>query len=87
MKDANGKDYFDFNLKPADEYETLKHFFDDVKKQAYSISFLGITEKFINEAVEEGKLYLFKIWNKDFSSFSKGKTEFTHNVLESFVCR
>ena len=73
LKDANGKDYFDFNLKPADEYETLKHFFDDVKKQAYSISFLGITEKFINEAVEEGKLYLFKIWNKDFSSFSKGK--------------
>lgn len=31
-----------------------------------------VSESFINQLVDQGKLYLFKIWNKDFSKFSKG---------------
>src|SRR5699024_2766470 len=35
-------------------------------------SFTDISEEYINKLVEEGKLYLFRIYNKDFSSYSKG---------------
>ena len=31
-----------------------------------------VSSLYINQLVDEGKLYLFRIWNKDFSEFSKG---------------
>ncbi len=63
---------FQFKFKHSSEYSRLSEFFAEVPQQGYKISFRNVSERFINQLVDEGKLYLFKIWNKDFSTFSKG---------------
>lgn len=63
---------FNFKFKPSSEYEKLSHFFAEVPSQGYKCSFRNVSVSFINQLVDEGKLYLFQIWNKDFSEYSKG---------------
>src|SRR5690606_5520383 len=45
----------------------------EVSHQGYKLHFENISEAYINQLVDEGKLYLFKIHNKDFSQHSKGR--------------
>lgn len=61
------------NLKSSLEYVSYKEFTDDVTKLAYSIQYNYISDEMIRELEEQGNLYLFQIYNKDFSSHSKGK--------------
>lgn len=63
---------FNFHFSPSSEYKKLSQFFAEVPSQGYKIAFRKVSESFINQLVDEGKLYLFQIWNKDFSEFSKG---------------
>lgn len=63
---------FEFQFRPSSEYEKLSQFFGEVPAQGYRLSFRNVSVSFINKLVDEGKLYLFQIWNKDFSTFSKG---------------
>lgn len=63
---------FPFHFSPTDTYEDISGFYREVEQQGYMLSIRNVAESYINQLVEEGKLYLFKIWNKDFSSFSKG---------------
>ena len=63
---------YEFEFKPSKEYKDFKEFTDHINEQAYQISFESVSRKYIDELVDEGKLYLFKIWNKDFSPYSKG---------------
>ena len=63
---------FNFKFKPSSEYEKLSQFFAEVPSQGYKCSFRNVSVSFIKQLVDEGKLYLFQIWNKDFSEFSKG---------------
>lgn len=62
----------DFKFKQSSDYENFKDFTDDIDSQAYQLSFEEISFAKIQSLVDEGKLYLFKIWNKDFSTYSKG---------------
>lgn len=55
-----------------DAKHDLKLFFKESKNQCYSVGFERIPAEYINGLVENGDLYLFQIWNKDFSKFSKG---------------
>ena len=68
------EDWKHFNFKFSDtfSYQDLSGFYREVEHQGYKINFSNITDAYINELVEEGKIYLFKIYNKDFSPFSKG---------------
>lgn len=63
---------YNFKFKQSTEYEKLSHFFAEIPLQGYLLYFKQVSEEFINKLVDEGKLYLFKIWNKDFSNHSKG---------------
>ena len=63
---------YNFTFKNASEYKSFQEFLDDVNSQAYQISYDNISKKQIMELVENGYLYLFKIYNKDFSKYSKG---------------
>ena len=72
LKKSDGSNYFNFKFKPASEYNTLNDFFLDIKAQAYSVFFIDIPTSYIDELVEKGNLYLFQIYNKDFSEHSKG---------------
>ena len=68
------EDWKNFNFKFSDtsEYADISGFYREVEQQGYKITFKNIDEEFINTLVNEGKLYLFQIYNKDFSTFSKG---------------
>lgn len=63
---------FDFKLKPSAEYTKLSDFYHDITNQRYKVSFRPISVTYIDSLVESGKLYLFQIYNKDFSEYSKG---------------
>lgn len=64
---------YPFAFKPNEQYESLDEFYKDIDAQTYKISFKKVSEKYINELVDAGKIYLFQIYNKDFSAYSKGK--------------
>lgn len=64
---------YGFIFKETNEYRNIGEFYNDVKMQGYNVSFVDVSESFINEQIEAGNLYLFRIYNKDFSEKSKGK--------------
>lgn len=72
LKKSDGSNYFNFKFKAASEYNSLNDFFLDIKAQAYSVFFIKVPTSYIDELVEKGNLYLFQIYNKDFSEHSKG---------------
>lgn len=64
---------FDFKFSPTKSYPDISYFYKEMESQAYKLWFKEISESYINQCIEEGKLFLFQIYNKDFSQFSKGK--------------
>lgn len=72
--EKDGFKYKDFNFifSKSDAYEKLSDFFRDVEWQSYRIKFRKISVSYINDLVKSGKLYLFKIYNKDFSTGKDG---------------
>ena len=68
------KDWKNFGFKFSDTstYEDLSAFYREVEQQGYKVSFTNVSVSYIDKLVSEGKMYLFLIYNKDFSEFSKG---------------
>lgn len=63
---------FDFKFSETSTYEDLSDFYREVEKQGYKVSFRNVSANYIDTLVDKGKLYLFQIYNKDFSPYSKG---------------
>lgn len=63
---------YKFTFKNASEYKSFPEFLYHVNSQAYQISYDNISKKQIMELVDNGYIYLFQIYNKDFSKYSKG---------------
>lgn len=63
---------FNLEFKKTEEYSNWKEFTDHINMQGYKITFRNIAVDYIDSLVEEGKIYLFQIYNKDFSPHSKG---------------
>lgn len=63
---------FNFQFSDTKTYDDLSGFYREVEQQGYKITFRNISETYVNQLVDEGKIYLFKIYNKDFSPYSKG---------------
>ncbi len=63
---------FGFRFSDTNSYEDLSGFYREVEQQGYKITFRNVSVDYINQLVDEGKIYLFQIYNKDFSPFSKG---------------
>lgn len=63
---------FGFHFSETKTYEDISGFYREVEQQGYMLSFHPVSSSYINKLVDEGKLYLFRIWNKDFSEFSNG---------------
>lgn len=63
---------FGFQFSNTDTYEDLSGFYREVEQQGYKITFRNVSVDYIHSLVEEGKIYLFQIYNKDFSPYSKG---------------
>lgn len=63
---------FGFQFSETKTYEDISGFYREVEQQGYMLSSHHVSAAYINQMVDEGKLFLFRIWNKDFSEFSKG---------------
>jgi CRISPR-associated protein Cpf1 len=63
---------FNFQFSDTSTYNDLSDFYREVEQQGYKISFRDVSVEYIDKLVSEGKLYLFQIYNKDFSPYSKG---------------
>lgn len=65
--------HFDFQFSETKSYQDLSGFYREVEHQGYKITFKNIDVAHIENLVNEGKMYLFQIYNKDFSRYAKGK--------------
>ena len=63
---------FDFKFSDTSTYQDISEFYREVEQQGYKMSFRKVSVDYIKSLVEEGKLYFFQIYNKDFSAHSKG---------------
>ena len=64
--------HYDFKWKETNKYKDISEFYHDVKISCYEVKYDKVNWKTLLKFVEEGKLYLFQIYNKDFSAHSKG---------------
>lgn len=65
--------YFNFHFRKTSDYADVSEFYKDVAEQGYNLAFDKIKASYINEKISSGDLYLFEIYSKDFSTFSKGR--------------
>lgn len=72
IKKHNEWSNYGFVFKDTLEYNDIGEFYRDVKNQGYSINFSKVSETYIDSCIDSGALYLFQIYNKDFSPYSKG---------------
>ncbi len=63
---------FDFIFDDSKNYKSFADFTDDINRQAYQLKIVKISKAYIDQLVNDGKLYLFQIYNKDFSPYAKG---------------
>ena len=63
---------FGFEFSPTESYNDISEFYREISDQGYSVSFNKISKNYVDELVENGYIYLFQIYNKDFSKYSKG---------------
>lgn len=74
LKSYAGTAMFDYSeLKASESYDNLNDFYADVNRQNYRVFWSSIPKQKIDELVEDGRMYLFQIYNKDFSPKSTGK--------------
>lgn len=65
--------FFDFDFLPTNSYNSINEFYSDIEQQGYKIDFKQVPVSLINKLNEGGLLYVFKLVNKDFSPYSKGR--------------
>ena len=76
-KDAINRhpDWSKFNFQFADTkaYEDIAGFYRDIANQAYKITFSDIPVRQINDWIDNGQLYLFQLYNKDYAEGAHGR--------------
>lgn len=63
---------FGFKFTETEKYNDIREFYKEVADQGYKITYSDVPSEYIDNLVNCGKLYLFQIYNKDFSPYSKG---------------
>ncbi len=63
---------FNFKFSQTESYEDSSGFYKEVESQGYKITFKEVSESYINSLVDSGKLFLFQIYNKDYSTGNDG---------------
>ena len=64
---------FNFQFSETSSYKDISDFYHEAGSQGYKLSFDKIKVEYIEEKIKTGELYLFQIYNKDFSKRSKEK--------------
>ncbi|MBR0418042.1 MAG: type V CRISPR-associated protein Cas12a/Cpf1 [Erysipelotrichaceae bacterium] len=77
---------FEFDFKETGDYNSLDEFYADVEKSNLFLKWDYVSNDEVNDLVDDGSLYLFRIYNKDFSGHSTGKpNNFTRYFLNLFT--
>ncbi len=71
----------ELSFKFKEKYDSYLEFVEDVKKQAYSVRKLYISENVFDSLVERGVLLKFKIHNKDLSRLDKTTRKNIHTLI------
>ena len=66
---------FNFKFSPTEQYKDISDFFREVSDQGYKVDFKKVSAAVISQMVKEGRLYLFQIYRKDMSEYSKGNLD------------
>ena len=61
-----------YDIHYKKRYNSVDELYKQLNGDLYAISFTYVSVSFIEQLVSEGKMYLFQIYNKDFSEYSKG---------------
>lgn len=61
-----------YSDEKINSYTSIDEFYSEINLNLYKITFRNVSVDYIDSLVEEGKIYLFQIYNKDFSPYSKG---------------
>lgn len=64
--------HYDFCWKNSSDYNDISEFYNDVMNSCYAIHKIFINKQAIDSLVENGKIYLFQIYNKDFAEKATG---------------
>lgn len=64
---------YQFKYKSPEEYSDINEFLSELTPNTYKMEFTKIPAEYIKKLVDDGKLYFFQIYSKDFSEFAKGK--------------
>ena len=67
------KKNYELKWKNPKSYKSIGEFFEEIYKQTYKVKFVGINKEYLNKKVEKGEVYLFQIYNKDFSPNASGR--------------
>lgn len=83
MRSYTSTAIYDVSQIAATQYERLDAFYKDINNICYNISFVSLAAAKVDEWVADGKLYLFKIYNKDFAPGRSGTKNLHTLYLES----
>ena len=64
---------YQFKYKSPEKYSDVNEFLSELTPSTYKMEFTKIPAEYIKKLVDDGKLYFFQIYSKDFSEFAKGK--------------
>jgi hypothetical protein len=73
LENDNWNKMYNFNFSRTDLCMGIDGFYGEVDKQGYKIEFVPINKIILDKLVEEGKVYLFEIRNKDNQSGKTGR--------------
>lgn len=63
--------FYDFSGLKS-HYYRIDEFYKDVNELLYKVTFTPVSVDYIHKLVKDGKMYLFQLYNKDFSEYSTG---------------
>ncbi|MCL1797461.1 MAG: type V CRISPR-associated protein Cas12a/Cpf1 [Eggerthellaceae bacterium] len=58
---------FGFKFSETSSYKDIAGFYTEVQQQGYKLRFIDIDAFYVDQLVDDGKIYLFQIYNRDFS--------------------
>lgn len=79
--------YFKFQFSKTEDYPDVSYFYKEVSDQGYNIDFKRIKRRYIDDKILNGELFLFEIYNKDFSPHSKGKPNLHTSYWRLAFCK
>ena len=74
-----GTDIFEYGTL-NNNYKSLDEFYKEVNEASYKVGFTNISQSYIDDKVEAGELYLFQIYNKDFSAYKNKNNKSKDNL-------